>query len=170
MFSTNSPKMPIGATFNAEIAPSRFGSALSLKVDPESVQLDSDSEQPSLSEQLKQVNLSFGQVASRQGGSLGKSSSRHLASKVLHEAIKEKYAATGERKIKVGEWTGFINSFTQECFVRDENRQVIFNSNLATNQIHQGLSEAGRIKFERQIMDSLAQKTMTSVNREESEL
>ncbi len=158
MFSTNSPKLPIGATFNAEIAPSRFGSALSLKVDPESVQLDSDSEQPSLSEQLKEVKLSFCQSSSTQ------------ASKVLHEAIKEKYAATGERKIKVGEWTGFINSFTQECFVRDESRQVIFNSNLATNQIHQGLSEAGRIKFERQIMDSLAQKTMTSVNREESEL
>lgn len=107
-----------------------------------------------------------------QSESLSQSSSMQT-SKVLHEAIKEKYAATGERKIKVGEWTGFINSFTQECFVRDESRQVIFNSNLATNQIHQGLSEIGRIKFEQQIVHSeisLAQKTMLSVSREESEL
>ncbi|XHL98575.1 MAG: hypothetical protein P7H58_11815 [Microcoleus anatoxicus] len=39
MFSANSPKLPIGTTFEATIEPSPKGSALSLKINPSSVRL-----------------------------------------------------------------------------------------------------------------------------------
>jgi hypothetical protein len=39
------------------------------------------------------------------------------------------------------DWTAFINSHSQDCFVRDRQRKIIFSSNLKTHQITQPLSQ-----------------------------
>ncbi|MGK7875427.1 MAG: hypothetical protein AB4426_19640 [Xenococcaceae cyanobacterium] len=172
MFSTNSPKLPIGATFEATITPSPKGSALTLNIDPESVKLQAEAKTEkalSISKRLKQLNLSFGQPAAQPD----MIDAAEFASKVLHAAIAEKYAETGNRKIKVGDWTAFINTRTQECFVRDKDRRVIFHSDLSTNQVNKGLSAADRIKFEekvRQIEKPRSLKVPSSVGKREAEL
>lgn len=150
MFSTNSPKLPIGTTFIAQIVPSSKSSALILNIVPDSIQLSTVTNKTSLSEQLKQIKLNLNK-------------SNQLASNVLHQAIKEKYHQTGKRKIRVGEWTAFINNKNQHCFVRNKNREIIFHSDLDTNQIKQHLSELNITKFQQQIMQP---QTVKSVNKE----
>lgn len=129
MFSVESPKLPIGATFEATIAPSGRGSALTLKLNSDSVQL------PMLEEEKPKpfsLNLKLGNPAQSQTSE---------ASQVLHAAIAEKYAQLGHSKIAIAQdWTAFINRTTDECFVRDSKRKLIFRSNLTTGEITQPLS------------------------------
>ncbi|NEO98710.1 MAG: hypothetical protein F6K58_08525 [Symploca sp. SIO2E9] len=174
MFSTNSPKLPIGASFEATIEPSPRGSALTLNINPESVQLKAEAETEqalpsSQRERLKKLNFRFSQAAAQPD----MRDAAAVASRVLHEAIAEKYAETRNRKIKVGDWTAFVNSRTQECFVRDKERRVIFHSDLSTNQVNKGLSKEDSIKFEEWVgqkekLRSL--KIATSVGKRETQL
>jgi hypothetical protein len=125
MFSVESAKLPIGTTFKATIAPAK-GSALALTIQPNSIQL------PMLSEGEKSEELE---------------SQVDEVSEVLQGLIAEKYQNTGQAKVKVGEWTAFINGKTQDCFVRDQARQVVFGANLTSHEITQPLSTSHQQQF-----------------------
>ena len=122
MFSAESPKLPIGATFQGAIALSQRGSALTLQIDPESVRL------PSVEENKLPLNLG-----------IGKQPTEELSQK-LHAAIAREYEADNRSKIKIHGWTAFVDRRTRECFVRDGDRNIVFRSNLATHEILKPLS------------------------------
>jgi hypothetical protein len=92
MFSAESPKLPIGATFKGAIALSQRGSALTLHIDPESVRL------PSVEENKLPLNLG-----------IGKQHTEELSQK-LHAAIAREYEADNRSKIKIHGWTAFRRS------------------------------------------------------------
>ena len=70
------------------------------------------------------------------------------ASMVLHQSIKSQHQKTGENKLKIdtkGEWTATVRGHNSR--VRDRHQKVIFQSNLATDEIDKPLSEANAERF-----------------------
>ena len=242
VFSPNSPKLPIGSKFKATIEPEGTGSALTLHLDSESIQVrdeggvfgtrgtrgtgesfegggmrDEDGrmrgtrgtrrtretretretrgtresfegggmrdeggvfgtretgetrgtrrmeEDESQAIQKRQstrgkLNLTLGSLSEHHSPSPVKpsqndsrDSSTQEVSKVLHDALTQKYQEAQATKINLGSWTAFVSSRNHDCFVRDQTRQVIFSSNLQTGEIKMPLSEENSQTFVAQI-------------------
>jgi hypothetical protein len=143
MFSVNSPKLPVGTIFEATISPAAKGSALSLDIDPTSVQIPEP--EPESRSRLKlniNINVSRDRNHINSRPSNLPNPTVDEASQVLHAAIAQCYAQQNQPKFRMTQdWTAFINSHSQDCFVRDRQRKIIFSSNLKTHQITQPLSE-----------------------------
>ena len=104
------------------------------------------------------LNLTLGSLSEHHSPSPAKSSqndfhnsSTQEVSKVLHDALTQKYQETQATKINLGSWTAFVSSRNHDCFVRDQARQVIFSSNLQTGEIKMPLSEENSQTFVAQI-------------------
>lgn len=144
MFSPDSPKLPIGATFKATIEPATRGSALRLDVDSESIVLPDN--EPKQSFKLNvQLKPSISQSP--------------LPDDILKKTLLEEYQKTEQPKVKIGNWTAFLNRKTQDCYVRNQNRQVIFQVNLNSGEIVNPLSQENRQSF----LESLSQQPSAKV-------
>jgi hypothetical protein len=143
MFSVNSPKLPVGAIFEAIISPAAKGSALSLDIDPTSVQIPETKPESRSRPKLNiNINVSHKRNHINSRPSNLPNPTVDEASQVLHAAIAQCYAQQNQAKFRMTQdWTAFINSHSQDCFVRDRQRKIIFSSNLKTHQITQPLSQ-----------------------------
>jgi hypothetical protein len=192
MFSANSPKLPIGTTFEATIEPSPKGSALILNIDPSSVRLIESVEE--LSEVAPTPCQERSQSVSptpRQGRSLVSptpcqersqsvsptptpnkppsqpqdiAASPAYLSQLLKDAISEAYNQTGETKIPVGNWTAFISQSRNNvrCLVRDEADNPVLAADLKTGQIIKKLSENSSAHFLKYLLKVDAELSATS--------
>ncbi|MEG5104948.1 hypothetical protein QUB55_35760, partial [Microcoleus sp. AT13-A5] len=192
MFSANSPKLPIGTTFEATIEPSHKGSALILNINPSSVQLIESVEELSevaptpCQERSQSVSPTPCQERSQsvspttcQKRSLVSptptqnkppsqpediaASPAHL-SQLLKDAISEAYNQTGETKIPVGNWTAFISQSRNNvrCLVRDEADNPVLAADLKTGQIIKKLSENSSAHFLKYLLKVDAELAATS--------
>ncbi len=176
MFSVNSAKLPIGATFEATIN-SASSSVLTLDIDPESVQLPLPEPEPSLKQinTTRLLNRDIGTESAprnsrfnlnEEGTSKQKLSQPTTteASKVLHLALIENYQQTGQAEIQVTpNWTAIITPKTQNCLVKNENNHLIFSSNLKTGEILKPLSKENSRVFDEMILRLIpAQKSIKS--------
>jgi hypothetical protein len=188
MFSANSPKLPIGTTFDATIEPSPKGSALILNINPSSVQLIESVEE--LSEVAPTPCQERSQSVSptpRQGRSQSVSptptqnkppsqpeniaaSPAHL-SQLLKDAISEAYNQTGETKIPVGNWTAFISQSRNNvrCLVRDEADNPVLAADLKTGQIIKKLSENNSSQFIKYLREVDAELASTSSQKRDAD-
>ena len=188
MFSANSPKLPIGTTFDATIEPSPKGSALILNINPSSVQLIESVEE--LSEVAPTPCQERSQSVSptpRQGRSQSVSptptqnkppsqpedlaaSPAHL-SELLKDAISEAYNQTGETKIPVGNWTAFISQSRNNvrCLVRDEADNPVLAADLKTGQIIKKLSENNSSQFIKYLREVDAELASTSSQKRDAD-
>ena len=176
MFSVNSAKLPIGATFEATIN-SASSSVLTLDIDPESVQLPLPEPEPSLKQinTTRLLNRDIGTESAprnsrfnlnEEGTSKQKLSQPTTteASKVLHLALIENYQQTGQAEIQVTpNWTAIITPKTQNCLVKNENNHLIFSSNLKTGEILKPLSKENSRVFDEMVLRLIpAQKSIKS--------
>ncbi|MEG4603598.1 hypothetical protein QUA96_33940, partial [Microcoleus sp. F6_B3] len=176
MFSANSPKLPIGTTFEATIEPSPKGSALILNINPSSVQLIESVEElsevaptpcqerplvsPTPTQKRPLVSPAPTQNKPPSQPEDIAASPAHL-SQLLKDAISEAYNQTGETKIPVGNWTAFISQSRNNvrCLVRDEADNPVLAADLKTGQIIKKLSENNSslfIKYLREVDAELA--------------
>ena len=169
MFSPNSPKLPIGATFEATVEPSPKGSALILNIDSASVRLieEPSAEVEILSEKSKSApNRKREDVAVLPSLSLSQSSPQQQSqpqqktcdsatiSELMQSAIADAYQQTKAAEFPVGSCTAFVSSKTQRCAVRDESGAIIFAADLKTGRIIKALSEENSAQFLEQILES----------------
>ena len=169
MFSPNSPKLPIGATFEATVEPSPKGSALILNIDSASVRLieEPSAEVEILSEKSKSApNRKREEVAVLPSLSLSQSSPQQQSqpqqktcdsatiSELMQGAIADAYQQTKAAEFPVGSCTAFVSSKTQRCAVRDESGAIIFAADLKTGRIIKALSEENSAQFLEQILES----------------
>jgi hypothetical protein len=198
MFSANSPKLPIGTTFEATIEPSPKGSALILNLNPSSVRLIESVEELSevaptpCQERSQSVSPTTCQKRSlvsptpTQKRSLVSptptqkkpasqpeniaASPAHL-SQLLKDAISEAYNQTGETKIPVGNWTAFISQSRNNvrCLVRDEADNPVLAADLKTGQIIKKLSENNSSQFIKYLREVDAELASTSSQKRDAD-
>ncbi|MEG3973696.1 hypothetical protein QT970_03610 [Microcoleus sp. herbarium8] len=172
MFSPNSPKLPIGATFEATIESSPKSSALILNIDPASLRLiEEAAEVEILSVKGKSApnREGFGEDI-RPGKSLSQISQQQQSqaqqkncdsatiSELMQAAIGNAYQKTGAIEFPVGSWGVFVNSKTQKCTVEDESGAIIFAADLKSERIIKGLSEENSAKFVAEILENTTPK------------
>lgn len=88
-------------------------------------------------------------------------SSNDNISQTLQEALSEYYAQQPQSKFRVTEdWTAFVHPETHNCYVRDRNRDLIFQSNLKNGNINKPLADEYRQAFVERIQ-KLAQNEET---------
>ncbi|MBD0306945.1 MAG: hypothetical protein ICV80_02030 [Microcoleus sp. T1-bin1] len=198
MFSANSPKLPIGTTFEATIEPSPKGSALILNINPSSVQLIESVEE--LSEvaptfcQDRSLSVSPTPCQERPLVSPTPTQKRPLVSptptqnkppsqpedlaaspahlsELLKDAISEAYNQTGETKIPVGNWTAFISQSRNNvrCLVRDEADNPVLAADLKTGQIIKKLSENNSSQFIKYLREVDAELASTSSQKRDAD-
>jgi hypothetical protein len=199
MFSTNSPKLPIGTTFEATIEPSPKGSALILNINPSSVRLIESVEElsevaptpcqdrslsvsPTPCQERPLVSSTPTQKRSQsvsptptqnkppsQPEDLA-ASPAHL-SELLKDAISEAYNQTGETKIPVGNWTAFISKSRNNvrCLVRDEADNPVLAADLKTGQIIKKLSENNSSQFIKYLREVNAELASTSSKKRDAD-
>lgn len=162
MFSKESPKLPPGATFKATIEPGK-GSSLKLNIDPDSVTLP-EVEAPEVEEQKNEttrakLDISYDINQRFKDNNTEAQPSRittqkETASEALRKAIKETFSDTGNRKIKVANWTAFVNTKNGDYSVRDGNRKIISQGNLETGEVRKPLNERNTQRFNQQIKEA----------------
>jgi hypothetical protein len=199
MFSANSPKLPIGTTFEATIEPSPKGSALILNINPSSVQLIESVEE--LSEvaptfcQDRSLSVSPTPCQERPLVSPTPTQKRALSvsptptqnkppsqpediaaspahlSQLLLDAISEAYNQTGETQIPVGNWTAFISQSRNNvrCLVRDEADNPVLAADLKTGQIIKKLSENNSSQFIKYLREVDAELASTSSKKRDAD-
>ncbi|MBE9169748.1 hypothetical protein IQ238_20205 [Pleurocapsales cyanobacterium LEGE 06147] len=93
------------------------------------------------------------------------------ASIVLHQSIKSQHQKTGENQLKIdskGEWTATIRGHDckvcapQSGSLRDLQKKVVFQSNLATDKINNSLSEANAERFFKMCEQETKKESLTS--------
>ena len=168
MFASSSPKLPIGSTFVASIAPSPRGSALVLTIDPDSVKLPHP--QPDALPGEIEPHEETSAIGSAK--EVFKSPERSLieaTSRQLHEQVAQLHEQTRRSKLRVTpQWTAFVNQ-NGECYVRNQNRDVIFSSNLKSGCIQQPLSPRDRQLY-RQHLELIEPPEPTSRQRPQIQL
>lgn len=144
MFSANSPKLPIGATFEATIEPSSKGSSLLLNIDPKSVQLMQTVE-PEIQNKVTDNDVKNEQS---QLDSLG-------FSQLLKEAIYDLYKQTGETEFVMGDWNVKIREVRNNlrCWVNDKDDSSVFAADLKTGRIIKELSPSNCDKLLAQVFE-----------------
>ena len=153
MFSANSPKLPIGATFEATIEPSPKGSSLLLNIEPESVRL------------IESVEAQTEEHSENQSKSMTKKQHQTNLSQLLKDAIYEVYEQTGETEFQVGNWTAKVSNARNNlrCLVKDEDENAIFAADLKTGRIIKELSEVNSDKFVEQLLEATPESTKREV-------
>jgi hypothetical protein len=192
MFSANSPKLPIGTTFEATIEPSPKGSALILNINPSSVQLiesvEELSEVPPTFCQDRSLSVSTTPCQERSlvsptptqkrsqsvsptpcqnkppSQSQDIAASPAYLSQLLKDAICEAYNQTGETTIPVGSWTAFISKSRNNvrCLVRDETDNPVLAADLKTGLFIKKLSENSSAHFLKYLLKVDAELAATS--------
>ena len=149
MFSANSPKLPIGATFEATIEPSPKGSSLLLNIDPESVKL------------IESVESQIEEHSETKSESMTKKQHQTNLSQLLKDAIYEVYEQTGATEFQIGNWTAKVSNARNNlrCLVRDEDENAIFAADLKTGRIIKELSEVNSDKFLEQLLEVAPEST-----------
>ncbi|MFB2895531.1 hypothetical protein ACE1CI_21710 [Aerosakkonemataceae cyanobacterium BLCC-F50] len=144
VFSANSPKLPIGATFEATIEPSSKGSSLLLNIDPKSVQLTQTVE-PEIQNKVTANDVKNEQS---QLDSLG-------FSQLLKEAIYDLYKQTGETEFVMGDWNVKIREVRNNlrCWVNDKDDSSVFAADLKTGRIIKELSPSNCDKLLAQVFE-----------------
>jgi hypothetical protein len=188
MFSANSPKLPIGTTFEATIEPSPKGSALILNINPSSVRLIESVDELSevaptpCQERSQSVSPTSTQKRSQSVSptpTQNKASSQpediaassvHL-SQLLKDAISEAYNQTGETQIPVGNWIAFISQSRNNvrCLVRDEADNPVLAADLKTGLIIKKLSENNSSQFIKYLREVDAELASTSSKKRDAD-
>jgi len=188
MFSANSPKLPIGTTFEATIEPSPKGSALILNINPSSVRLIESVEEFSevaptpCQDRSQSVSPTTCQKRSQSVSPTPTqnkppsqpediaASPAHL-SQLLKDAISEAYNQTGETQIPVGNWTAFISQSRNNvrCLVRDEVDNPVLAADLKTGQIIKKLSENNSSQFIKYLREVDAELASTSSKKRDAD-
>ncbi|HEY9849824.1 MAG TPA: hypothetical protein V6D28_10220 [Leptolyngbyaceae cyanobacterium] len=157
MFSANSPKLPIGATFEATIEPSSKGSSLLLNIDPKSVRLIQTVE-PEVEDELtgsKERNHQQKQHNQQIQNDTDKLDSVEF-SQLLKDAIYRLYKQTGETEFAMGDWNVKIKQVRNNlrCWVKDEDDTPVFAADLKTGTIIKQLSSTNCDKLLAQVFDT----------------
>lgn len=151
-FAPETPKLPIGATFEAEIA-DFTRSMVQLQVDPRSVQVDQQSEEPpqSLTPSSRQQSLQV--VKSAEPRELDEERSTQA---LLVQAISQTYhhrlpSPTETVQLPIGSrWQATVMA-SGDYTVRDEQDKLVCQGNLETGEVGEAMNSTRAEEFQRMV-------------------
>lgn len=159
-FSPDTPKLPIGSSFEANLRPE--GSSVVLKVNPDSIQLPEPVLPSSESVQSSELDRNQWRREMFEG----------LVTAVGETYEQQRSSDSGIAQFKVGDkWTAYVQS-TGGFIIRNEARRTICRGNLYTGEETVPFSEnsagelEGMLMERKNLADHKAHRKMSSLNQE----